>query len=108
MEVKKQPGRRNKSRACETQHSINTVAVESADNYRIATYDILGQAGIDVCLVNARHVKEGQASSLSGKAGILPAREAFCFGRHGPGWKPGLRNSHGWLFYSATSRRKGG
>lgn len=110
MEVKKQPGRRNKNRASKTQHSINTVAhpdaagidigaeelvvavphdrdaqsvrtfstftsgvlamrdwlvsckintvaVESTGNYWIATYDILEQAGIDVCLVNARHVK---------------------------------------------------
>ena len=36
---------------------IKTVAVESTGNYWITTYDILEQAGIDVCLVNARHVK---------------------------------------------------
>ena len=36
---------------------IKTVAVESTGNYWITTYDILEQADIDVCLVNARHVK---------------------------------------------------
>lgn len=36
---------------------IKTVALESTGNYWITTYDLLSDAGIDVCLVNARHVK---------------------------------------------------
>ena len=37
--------------------NITTVAVESTGNYWITTYDILEEAGIEVYLVNARHVK---------------------------------------------------
>ena len=37
--------------------NVKTVAVESTGNYWITTYDILEQAGIEVYLVNARHVK---------------------------------------------------
>jgi transposase len=36
---------------------IRTVAIESTGNYWITTYAVLEDAGIDVCLVNARHVK---------------------------------------------------
>jgi len=36
---------------------IKTVALESTGNYWIATYSILEEAGIEVFLVNARHVK---------------------------------------------------
>jgi transposase len=36
---------------------IRTVAVESTGNYWITCYSMLEDAGIDVCLVNARHVK---------------------------------------------------
>ncbi|MDX2110039.1 MAG: IS110 family transposase [Verrucomicrobiota bacterium] len=36
---------------------IETVAMESTGNYWIATYQILEDAEIKVCLVNARHVK---------------------------------------------------
>lgn len=36
---------------------IETVAIESTGNYWIATYQILEEAGIEVCLVNARHLK---------------------------------------------------
>jgi transposase len=36
---------------------IRTVAMESTGNYWIAAYQILEEAGLEVCLVNARHVK---------------------------------------------------
>lgn len=36
---------------------ITTVAIESTGNYWITTYDVLEAAGIEVFLVNARHVK---------------------------------------------------
>lgn len=36
---------------------IRTVAIESTANYWITTYSVLEDAGIDVYLVNARHVK---------------------------------------------------
>ncbi len=36
---------------------IKTVALESTGNYWITTYGLLEDAGIEVCLVNARHVK---------------------------------------------------
>jgi transposase len=36
---------------------IKTVAIESTGNYWITCYTMLEEAGIDVCLVNARHVK---------------------------------------------------
>lgn len=36
---------------------IKTVAMESTGNYWITLYDVLAEAGIDVYLVNARHVK---------------------------------------------------
>ena len=36
---------------------IQTAALESTGNYWITTYSLLSDAGIDVCLVNARHVK---------------------------------------------------
>lgn len=36
---------------------VKTVAIESTGNYWITAYDILEQAGLDVFLVNARHVK---------------------------------------------------
>jgi len=39
------------------EHRITTVAIESTGNYWITLYDMLSLAGIDVCLVNARHVK---------------------------------------------------
>ena len=38
-------------------NGIRTAAMESTGNYRINCYDILEQAGIEVFLVNARHVK---------------------------------------------------
>lgn len=38
-------------------HGITTVAMESTGTYWIPTYDILQAAGIEVCLVNARHIK---------------------------------------------------
>jgi hypothetical protein len=36
---------------------VRTVAMESTGNYWITAYDVLEQAGIEVFLVNARHVK---------------------------------------------------
>lgn len=39
------------------ENRIGTVAMESTGNYWINCYDILEQAGIEVFLVNARHVK---------------------------------------------------
>ena len=36
---------------------IQTVAMESTGNYWVPLYDFLCDAGIEVCLVNARHVK---------------------------------------------------
>ena len=39
------------------QCGVTTVALESTGNYWITTYDMLEQAGIEVYLVNARHVK---------------------------------------------------
>jgi len=39
------------------EHRITTVAMESTGNYWIMLYDKLTEAGIDVYLVNARHVK---------------------------------------------------
>jgi len=39
------------------EHGIKTAALESTGNYWIMLYDKLTEAGIDVCLVNARHVK---------------------------------------------------
>lgn len=36
---------------------IKTVALESTGNYWITTYSLLTDAGLEVCLVNARHVK---------------------------------------------------
>lgn len=36
---------------------ITTVAMESTGNYWITLYDTIAKAGIEVCLVNARHVK---------------------------------------------------
>jgi len=39
------------------QCGVDTVAMESTGNYWIATYQILEDAGIKVCLVNARHIK---------------------------------------------------
>jgi len=36
---------------------IKTAALESTGNYWITTYAVLEDAGIEVCLVNARHVK---------------------------------------------------
>ena len=36
---------------------IRTAAIESTGNYWITTYAVLEDAGIEVCLVNARHVK---------------------------------------------------
>lgn len=38
-------------------HKISTVAMESTGTYWIPTYDILQSSGIEVCLVNARHIK---------------------------------------------------
>lgn len=38
-------------------NSIDTVAIESTGNYWITLYDVLAEAGINVFLVNARHVK---------------------------------------------------
>ncbi len=38
-------------------YGVNTVALESTGNYWITTYDVLEAAGIEVYLVNARHVK---------------------------------------------------
>lgn len=38
-------------------HQIKTVAMESTGVFWIPLYDILEDAGIEVCLVNARHVK---------------------------------------------------
>lgn len=38
-------------------HGIKTAAMESTGNYWICLYDALVRAGIEVCLVNARHVK---------------------------------------------------
>src|SRR2546425_10016792 len=40
-----------------TQCGIRTVAVQSTGVYWIAVYDILEQAGLEVCLVNARETK---------------------------------------------------
>ena len=37
--------------------NIRTVAMESTGNYWVPLYDFLCEAGIEVCLVNARHVK---------------------------------------------------
>ena len=37
--------------------SVKTVALESTGNYGVPLYDFLQGAGIDVCVVNARHVK---------------------------------------------------
>jgi transposase len=37
---------------------IKTVAMESTGNYWITLYDTLVEAGLDIYLVNARHVKE--------------------------------------------------
>lgn len=39
------------------ERGITTVAMESTGNYWITAYDMLESAGIEVCLVNARHVK---------------------------------------------------
>lgn len=39
------------------EHGIKTVAMESTGNYWITLYDKLTEAGIEVCLVNARHIK---------------------------------------------------
>jgi transposase len=39
------------------EHGIKTVAIESTGNYWITLYDTLVDAGLDVCLVNAGHVK---------------------------------------------------
>ena len=39
------------------ENKITTVAMESTGTYWIPTYEILEKAGIEVCLVNARHVK---------------------------------------------------
>lgn len=36
---------------------VKTVAMESTGNYWVTSYDVLERAGIEVCLVNARHVK---------------------------------------------------
>ena len=36
---------------------VRTVAMESPGNYWITAYDLLEESGIEVCLVNARHVK---------------------------------------------------
>ena len=38
-------------------HKVTTVAMESTGVYWIPLYDLLEQSGIEVCLVNARHVK---------------------------------------------------
>ena len=38
-------------------HSISTVAMESTGVYWVALYEVLEESGIEVCLVNARHVK---------------------------------------------------
>lgn len=38
-------------------YGVNTVALESTGNYWITAYDMLEAAGIEVYLVNARHVK---------------------------------------------------
>lgn len=38
-------------------HKIQTVAMESTGLYWVPLFDILEKAGIEVCLVNARHVK---------------------------------------------------
>ena len=39
------------------QCGVKTVAMESTANYWITLYDVLTAAGLDVYLVNARHVK---------------------------------------------------
>jgi transposase len=39
------------------ENGITTVAMESTSNYWIMLYDVLVEAGIDVYLVNARHVR---------------------------------------------------
>lgn len=39
------------------EHGIKTVAMESTGNYWITLYDTLAEAGVEVSLVNARHVK---------------------------------------------------
>jgi transposase len=38
-------------------HGVTTVAMESTGNYWVNCYDLIAEAGIEVCLVNARHVK---------------------------------------------------
>lgn len=40
-----------------TQHGIKTVAMESTGVYWIPVFQILEEKGFDVCLVNARHIK---------------------------------------------------
>jgi transposase len=49
------------------QHNIKTVAMESTSIYWIPVYEILEQAGLEVFLVNARHVKcvPGRKSDIS-------------------------------------------
>ena len=49
------------------QHNIKTVAMESTGIYWIPIYEILEQAGLEVFLVNARHVKcvPGRKSDIS-------------------------------------------
>ena len=39
------------------EHGVTTVAMESTGNYWVNCYDMLEKAGIEVCLVNAKHVK---------------------------------------------------
>jgi transposase len=42
---------------------IRTVAMESTGNYWLTACAVLEDAGIEVCLVNARHVKECPAKT---------------------------------------------
>jgi transposase len=43
--------------ACLLEHEVTTVALESTGVYWIPLFQILEAAGLEVCLVNARHVK---------------------------------------------------
>jgi hypothetical protein len=60
--------------------SIKTVAMESTGVYWIALFQILERRGLEVCLVNARHVKgvPGRTEALSGLRRPFARFAAFC------------------------------
>ena len=61
------------------EHGVRTVAMESTGNYWIAAYQILEDAGLEVVLTNARHIKAVPGKKTD--ALIVAARPVLIFAK---------------------------